>query len=132
MDRLFVGVPEHLEKRLAQHWWNNMNAYCLTISPPPRNEDDEVISDHALRDIMRGYNYWLVAERDENNRLHYHGCIKLPRDKEVCNWIKNNLQTNVSKIGFTKLSQKPGKKWIEYCFKCYDKQVMDVIFNHIP
>lgn len=128
---LFIGVPEHLEKRMATQWWNNSSAYCITISPPLRGEDDECMADHALQNIMKGYNYWLVAERDDKKRLHYHGCIKLPRDREVCTWMKHNLELQLAKIGFVKLVQKPGKKWIEYCFKGYNHQLLDAMYNHL-
>lgn len=126
---LFVGVPEHLSKRFATRWWNNRNVFTLTITPPKRTADEEFINDHAIQNILRGFDYWLVAERADG-RLHYHGCIRVAPDKEVRVWTLEHIKTILRPVGFCKLVEKPGKRWIEYCFKEYDKQTLDVCYNH--
>lgn len=113
--QLFLNPPQNLHKRLATKWWNNKNAYALTISPKPYPEDKREAKELQFQIYLRGLlgstPYWLVPERDGSGRLHYHGCIK--------SLMGNNyhIKTMLEGKAFCKFKIKPGKCWIDYCFK---------------
>lgn len=108
LDRLFTKqVPLGFEKLLAGRWLNERKAYTLTISPPQMNSKREEDLKFYIMGVLSVYKYWLVPER-AGGRLHYHGCVK---GNPV--YIKEKMRGKA----LCKLEPRPGKRWIEYCFK---------------
>lgn len=114
-NQLFENVPQHLQKPLACRWWNNKKAYAITVSPKAK---DEPLREHLeqydkifILGVMHPQPFWLVPERDAKGRLHYHGCIKSSEGQNQ--YIAEQLMG----LAFCKFVAKPGKRWLEYCFK---------------
>lgn len=113
--RLFLEqVPLNYEKPLVTRWMNCKTAYAVTISPRAMTPDKEEELRFYIMGFLANTKYWLVPERDSKQRLHYHGCVKIDQ---------RYFQEKLKGKAFVKLSPKPGKHWIEYCFKEHNKYV---------
>lgn len=97
--------------------------HCFTISPPYRLCDPEALHKKYTIDIARELNkfsrhYCLYPEFDDNQRLHYHGIVRV-HDKIKMYKIKHKLDM----IGWTKIV-KPDDfinklRYLIYCQKQY-------------
>lgn len=122
-NRLFQGVPYQYQKKLAQNWWNKNNRFTITISPPAHSVDSpNKITDFEIlilgiffRVGIMPDHYWFVQEKDDQGRAHWHGCFTSRMDN-----VTARLQQLWGGHAFIKMTHKPGKKWIEYCFKDYN------------
>lgn len=134
--RLFANVPERYQKPFATRWWNNKSCWTLTISPQPDVvETPEKVSKLELEIIyillrVNVASYWLVPERTETGRLHWHGCVRPTKGAYEIRHMKELFEP----LGvFVHTTQKAGKNWIEYCFKEFNLEGINsgIMYNNI-
>ncbi len=101
--------------------YNFKKYYSITISPPARNRHLERYRAH--RKIFRKYikkcsNLWMLCpEFDVNERLHYHGVIRIDK---LPNWYKK-VRPKIETLGYIDCKRiktfKSHLRWLCYCYK---------------
>ncbi len=119
MTNIFSQITENIfdtdnaffDRILLDYFWKKRNTYCITVSPKILSHDQEIYWQYANEHILNSFQYFGVYERAEN-RLHFHGVIKLKNaDDEASFHMQNQV------IGFCKFSKFPKKQWYNYLFK---------------
>ncbi len=102
--------------------YNFKKLYSITISPPPVTHR-HLIRYKAHRKIFRkyikkcSYHWMLIPEFDVNERLHYHGVIRIDK---LQNWYKK-VRPKLEQIGFISCKRINSftnhLRWLCYCYK---------------